>query len=73
MMRLLFISFLNVALLVQGNPVSLEKDRCGFQIPTTQKPDVTTTKSYKLDLFDCPVPGFFDPLSKWKPLWIPYY
>ena len=68
MMRLLFISFLNVALLVQGNPVSLEKDRCGFQIPTTQKPDVTTTKSYKLDLFDCPVPGFFDPLSKWKPL-----
>ena len=65
-MRLLFIS-LNVALLVQGNPVALEKDRCGFQIATTQKPDVTT-KSYKLDLFDCPVPGFFDPLSKCKPL-----
>ena len=69
MMRLLFIS-LNVALLVEGNPVALEKDRCGFQIATTQKP-ITTTKSYKLDLFDCPVPGFFDPLSKCKPLWIP--
>ena len=60
---------LNVALL-QGIPVaqvSQGKDRCGYNIETTtaQKPRFTTTPSFKLDLFECPVPDYFDPLSKY--------
>ena len=70
MMRILFLS-LNVALL-QGIPVaqvsqvSQGKDRCGYDIETTttQKPSFTTETSYKLDPFECPVPEYFDPLSK---------
>ena len=70
MLTTLFLS-LNVALL-QGIPVaqvsqvSLGKDRCGYNIETTttQKPKSTTTPSFKVDLFECPVPDYFDPLSK---------
>ena len=60
MLRILFLS-LNVALL-QGNPVAKEKDRCGYEITTTQNFDVTTVP----DVFECPLPEYFDPLSKWK-------
>ena len=60
MLRILFLS-LNVALL-QGNPVAKEKDRCGYEITTTQKLGVTTVP----DFFECLLPEYFDPLSKWK-------
>ena len=71
MLTILFLS-LNVALL-QGIPVaqvsqvSQGKDRCGYNIETTttQKPKLTTTPSFRLDPFECPVPDYFDPLSKY--------
>ena len=74
MLRILILS-LNAALL-QGIPlaqvdqVPQEKNRCGYDIETTitQKPSFTTEPLYKLDPFDCPVPDFFDPLSKYKTL-----
>jgi hypothetical protein len=74
MLRILFLS-LNVALLqgisvAQVDQVPQEKNRCGHVIErtTTQKPSFTTEPLYKLDPFDCPVPDFFDPLSKYKTL-----